>query len=128
MLLCRSGYAPSGVRPLGRFGRKPLRVRCLPSIGRPKEVRYRAGILFWYLVDPVRWQHAFHNFNTFIVPLAASLFLPWTTLMFVFVAPNGTIQPGGIFWIALCFVFDLLSYASSGYTNRDRFGVPPTTV
>ena len=88
----------------------------------------RAGILFWYLVDPFRWQHAFHNFNTFLVPLAASLFLPWTTLMFVIVAPNGAIQPGGIFWIALCFVFDLLSYASSGYTNRDRFGVPPTTA
>src|SRR5437870_1719322 len=79
-------------------------------------------------VDPFRWQHAFHNFNTFIVPLAAGLFLPWTTLMFVLVAPNGTIQPGGIFWIAIFFVFDLLSYGSSGYTNRDRFGVPPTTV
>jgi hypothetical protein len=88
----------------------------------------RAGILFWYLVDPFRWQHAFHNFNTFIVPLAAGLFLPWTTLMFVLVAPNGTIQPGGIFWIAIFFVFDLLSYGSSSYANRDRFGVPPTTV
>ena len=32
----------------------------------------RAGILFWYLVDPFRWQHAFHNFNTFIAPQAAS--------------------------------------------------------
>jgi hypothetical protein len=88
----------------------------------------RAGILFWYLVDPFRWQHAFHNFNTFLAPLAASLFLPWTTLMFVIVAPNGTIQPGGIFWIALFFVFDLLSYGSSSYTNRDRFGVPSTKV
>lgn len=88
----------------------------------------RAGILFWYLVDPFRWQHAFHNFNTIIAPLAGSLFLPWTTLMFVIVAPNGTIQPGGIFWIALFFVFDLVSYASGGYTNRSRFETTPPTM
>jgi hypothetical protein len=29
-------------------------------------------------------------------PRAGILFLPWTTLMFVIVAPDGTIQPGGL--------------------------------
>jgi len=80
----------------------------------------RAGILFWYLVDPLRWQAAFSNFHTFIAPLAGALFLPWTTLMYVLVAPTGHVQNGGWFWIALFFVFDLLAYAGGGYTNRNR--------
>lgn len=88
----------------------------------------RAGILFWYLVNPLRWQAAFSDFHTFIAPLAGSIFLPWTTIMFVTVAPTGHVQGYGWIWISLFFVLDLLSYSTGGYTNRARFATTTTTT
>ena len=81
----------------------------------------RAGVLFWYIVDPNRWQHAF---NTWLVPLAGAVFLPWTTLAYVFVAPLGVIQPGGWLLLAVGLLFDVVSYTGGGYTNRQR--IPET--
>ena len=81
----------------------------------------RAGILFWYIVDPGRWQHAFH---TWLVPLAGSLFLPWTTLAYVVVAPFGNVEPGGWLLIVVGLLFDVVSYTGGGYTNRQR--IPDT--
>ena len=42
----------------------------------------RAGILIWWLVNPVRWQA---TFPSFIWPLLGFIFVPWTTLMYVLV-------------------------------------------
>ena len=46
----------------------------------------RFGIIFWWIVNPDRWSRAF---DTFIWPFLGFIFLPWTTLMFVAVAPSG---------------------------------------
>jgi hypothetical protein len=77
----------------------------------------RVGIVLWWLVNPDRWDNAF---NSVIWPILGFLFLPWTTLAFVAVAPFGNVASWDWFWLALAFIVDLSSYGSSGYGNRDR--------
>jgi hypothetical protein len=76
----------------------------------------RAGIVIWWLLEPVRWQR---TFDTFLWPLLGFLFLPWTTLAYVVVAPGGVV---GLDWILLTLglVIDLASYTGGGYGNRGR--------
>jgi len=75
-----------------------------------------AGAL-WWLIQPGRWNLAF---NSFIWPLLGLIFLPWTTIMYVMVAPGGV---NGLFeWLFLIFalVIDIGAYAGGGFGNRDR--------
>ena len=76
----------------------------------------RAGILIWWLVNPLRWQA---TFPSFIWPLLGFLFLPWATLMYVLVAPGGVIGFDWV-WLGLAVVADIGMYAGGGYGNRDR--------
>jgi hypothetical protein len=78
----------------------------------------RVAIVLWWLVQPVRWQVAFHN--VFIWPVLGFLLLPWTTLAYVFAAPTGTLNSATAYAIvAIGFVIDLIGW-SSGYGNRGR--------
>ena len=79
----------------------------------------RAGILFWWIVDPNRWSAAF---NSVVWPILGFLFLPWTTLMYVAVAPLGHVDGWDWLWLALAFVADIASLSASGYSNRSRLG------
>jgi hypothetical protein len=76
-----------------------------------------AGII-WWLFQPARWNLAF---NTFIIPILGIIFLPWTLLMYVIVAPGGLT---GLEWVfvGLMLVFDIGSYVGGGWGNRSRFG------
>jgi hypothetical protein len=47
----------------------------------------RAGILIWYLINPALWARAFPQ--SWIVPLAGSIVVPWTTMMYVLLFPGG---------------------------------------
>jgi hypothetical protein len=76
----------------------------------------RAGILIWWLLNPLRWQA---TFSSFIWPLLGFLFLPWATLMYVLVAPGGVIGFDWV-WLGLAVVADIGMYAGGGYGNRDR--------
>jgi hypothetical protein len=76
----------------------------------------RAGILIWWLLNPLRWQA---TFSSFIWPLLGFLFVPWTTLMYVLVAPGGVIGFDWL-WLGLAVVADIGMYAGGGYGNRDR--------
>jgi hypothetical protein len=76
----------------------------------------RAAILIWWLINPVRWQA---TFSSFIWPLLGFIFVPWTTLMYVLVAPGGVIGFDWV-WIVLAVVADIGMYAGGGYGNRDR--------
>jgi hypothetical protein len=76
----------------------------------------RAGILIWWLINPVRWQATFTNF---IWPLLGFIFVPWTTLMYVLVAPGGVIGFDWV-WIALAVFADVAMWAGGGIGNRDR--------
>ncbi|MFA9491106.1 MAG: hypothetical protein ACERK1_07740 [Anaerolineales bacterium] len=76
-----------------------------------------AGII-WWLIQPARWNLAF---DTFIFPILGIIFLPWTLLMYVIVAPGGLT---GLEWVfvGLMLVFDIGSYVGGGWGNRSRFG------
>lgn len=76
----------------------------------------RFAILVWGLVQPARWEAAF---STFVWPLIGFLFLPWTTLMYVGVAPLG-VSGFDWFWLVLAFLLDIASYSGSAWGNRER--------
>jgi len=78
----------------------------------------RAAVLVWWLLQPVRWQVAFHN--VFIWPVLGFLFLPWTTLAYVAAAPTGTITGAGWVLVVLGVLIDVFGYAGGGYGNRNR--------
>jgi hypothetical protein len=78
----------------------------------------RFAILFWWLVDFQRWENAF---DTWIWPLLGFLFLPWTTLTFVIVAPFGNVRDFDWVWLGFAFLLDVMSLASNGYQNRTRY-------
>lgn len=85
----------------------------------------RIGIIFWWLVEPSRWSNAF---DTFILPALGFLFLPWTTLMFVAVAPFGNVAGDDWIWLALAFLLDISSHLFSGYGYRGRGAPPPSYI
>ena len=77
----------------------------------------RVAIIFWWLFEPGRWDSAF---STFVIPALGFIFLPWTTLMFVAVAPFGNVAGWDWIWLAFAFFADLCSFSSSAYGNRNR--------
>lgn len=85
----------------------------------------RFGILLWWLADPMRFAIAFGD--NWVLPLLCFIFLPWTFLMYVLVAPVGVVDPSlptvsiqGIDWVllALAFLSDLVAYSGGAYGNR----------
>ena len=78
------------------------------------------GVLFLvWLFQPVRFNAAFEGFS-FLVPLLGFLFLPWTTLMYVLVAPGG-VDTVDFIGLALALVLDIGSYAAGGVSGRNRY-------
>lgn len=77
----------------------------------------RAAILIWWLVDMARWESAF---NSFWVALLGFIFLPWTTLMYVLVAPTGDVVGFDWVWLAIAVVLDIAMYTGGAYGNRNR--------
>ena len=80
----------------------------------------RVAIVLWWLVQPVRWQVAFHNMLFW--PVLGLLLLPWTTLAYVVAAPAGVLTGTGWVIVLLGLLVDLLGYTGGGYGNRDRVG------
>jgi hypothetical protein len=76
----------------------------------------RAAVVVWWLLDPARWNLAFASW---IWPILGFLFAPWTTLMYVIVAPGGVNSLDWI-WIALGVAADIASWTGGAYGNRDR--------
>lgn len=79
----------------------------------------RVAVLVWWLLDQDRWEAAF---NSFFWAFLGWLFLPWTTMMFVLVAPRGTIVGFDWVWLGIGLLLDISSYSSSAYGNRERLG------
>ncbi len=76
------------------------------------------GVLFLlWLFQPLRFSVAFDGW---VLPFLGFLFLPWTTLMYVFVAPGGvdTVDALGL---VLALVIDIASWASGGISGRSRY-------
>ena len=80
-----------------------------------------AGI-FWWLFQPVRWvgNTPVSAFSSFIWPVLGLIFLPWTTLMYVIVAPGGIVGIWEWGFLILMLVFDISSYVGGGFGNKDR--------
>ena len=82
----------------------------------------RFGILIWWLLDPLRFEVTFGP--NWVLILLTWIFLPWTLLMFVVVAPAAEATAGkdvtgfDYVWLALAFVVDILSYTGGAYGNR----------
>ena len=75
----------------------------------------RAGIILWWLFDMSRWASAFHSF---IWPLLGFIFLPWTTLAYILVFPQG-INGLDLLALILGIIIDLGSYGG-GYKKRRK--------
>lgn len=78
----------------------------------------RVAIVLWWAVATNRWELAF---DTFLVPALGFIFLPWTTLMFVLVAPLGNIAGSDWVWLGIALLIDLVSHGSGGYQGRSRY-------
>ena len=62
------------------------------------------------------------TFSSFILPCLGFLFLPFTTLMYVFLMQGvGAIQGLDWLWLFLAVIMDIASIGAAGYSNRDRF-------
>ncbi len=75
---------------------------------------------FWWIFQPGRWQLAFNNWGGslwWIWPILGIVFLPWTTLMYVIVAPGGVVGWDWL-WVGLMLVADIASY--TGGVGRKR--------
>jgi hypothetical protein len=72
----------------------------------------RLGFLVYWLIAPARINLAF---NTFIWPLLGLIFLPWTTLMYVFIYPIASFD---WIWLLLAVVVDVASYGGGVYNRR----------
>jgi hypothetical protein len=84
----------------------------------------RAAVIIWWLADQLRWSATFDNV---IVPILGFVFLPWTTLMYVLVAPQG-VTGLDVFGLALAVVADVGSLFGGGWRNRNQipgYGTPP---
>jgi hypothetical protein len=82
----------------------------------------RLGILYWWLANPVSHNLPFANW---ILPLPGwlwtllgAIFLPWTTLAYLFVYPGGVT---GVKWavLGIAFLVDMASHGGS-YRHRNR--------
>jgi hypothetical protein len=77
----------------------------------------RLGILVWWLINPVRFGLAFAG--SWLWPILGTIFLPWTTLMYLIVFPRGIVGLDWL-WIGLGVLADISSYGGGGWGNRDR--------
>jgi hypothetical protein len=89
----------------------------------------RITILLWWLADPQRFNLAFQNWalpGNYAIPVwvwtvLGGIFVPWTTLAYLFVFPGGIV---GYEWIVLgvAFLIDLAGHGG-GFRHRDRIPV-----
>ena len=75
----------------------------------------RLAILVWWIYSPM---YITNLFQTWIWPFLGLIFLPWTTLMYMVVAPGSII---GFDWILLGLgVFADMATYFGGYRERER--------
>ena len=78
----------------------------------------RIMLLFAWIARPALMDA---TFGSFIIPCLGFLFLPFTTLMYVFLKQGvGTIQGLDWLWLLLAVILDLASVGAAGAANRNR--------
>lgn len=76
----------------------------------------RVANVVWWILQPGRWDAAF---SSWVWPVFGILFAPWTTMMYVIVAPAGVIGFDW-FWVALGVIADVAFYTGGAWGNRGR--------
>ena len=75
----------------------------------------------WWLFQPLRWQEAFNNLFGgglwWLWAILGIVFIPWTTIMYVIVAPGGIVGWDWL-WLGLMLFADIVSYG--GGIGRKR--------
>ena len=84
---------------------------CIVTIG--ALIGPRVAIIAWWLLDPARWALAF---SSALLPILGFILLPWTTLVYVWVAPGG-IDTLGLIFLVLAVIVDVGAYGG-GYRSR----------
>jgi hypothetical protein len=88
----------------------------------------RLAIIVWWLLDSTRFTSVFSawvrtvgsvTFPVWVWPLVGFVFLPWSTVAYVFVAPHGI---NTLEWVvlAVALLFDLGTHGGSGRSWRRR--------
>jgi hypothetical protein len=78
----------------------------------------RIMLLMAWIARPAAMNLAF---NTFIIPCLGFMFLPFTTLMYVWLVQGvGGIQGIDWLWLILAVLLDVVSVAGAGMANRNR--------
>ncbi len=77
----------------------------------------RFGAILWWIFQPARWNLAF---NTVLWPILGIISLPWTTIMWVAVAPLGNPTGFDWVWLGLAAAVDIAGHAGGGFGNRNR--------
>jgi len=79
----------------------------------------RLGVFLIWLARPQLVDAAF---DTFIIPLAGIIFLPFTTLMYVVLWSATGLSGFDWVWLFLAFLIDIGGLGASAWGNRDRAG------
>ena len=88
----------------------------------------RMVLLMYWISRPVQWNVAFSG--SWLLPCLGFLFLPFTTLVYVWLVQGvGGIQGLDWLWLGLAVFCDIANTASAGYANRNRMPgyTAPTT-
>ena len=79
----------------------------------------RLGTILIWLARPAYFTAAFGN--SILWPILGIIFLPFTTLMYVFLwSPTTGLSSSDWLWLILAAVIDISHWAANGYANRDR--------
>lgn len=80
----------------------------------------RIILLVFWISRPLQFNAVFSD--AWLLPCLGFLFLPFTTLVYVWLMTGnvGGIQGLDWLWLILAVFVDIASVASAGYTNRDR--------
>jgi hypothetical protein len=88
----------------------------------------RIVAIIWWLADGARWTLTFGE--NFLLPAAGILFLPWTTIMYVLVFPEG-LSTLDIVGLIVAAIADFGSYLGGGVKGRSTYSgyrsTPPPT-
>ena len=85
----------------------------------------RMMLLIFWIGRPVAWNAAF---STFLLPCVGFLFVPITTMVYVWLMQGAGSSLQGLdwLWLFLAFLMDIATIGASAAANRDRIpaGVP----